>query len=57
MRENKNIKKKRKKERARISDKPSCLEGGAAGCFPVLQPVIRAIFSLQATKGLAALNE
>lgn len=26
----------------------------AAGCFPVLQPVIRAIFSLQATEGLAA---
>lgn len=27
---------------------------GAAGCFPVLQPVIRAIFSLQATEGLEA---
>lgn len=26
----------------------------AAGCFPVLQPVIRAIFSLQATEVLAA---
>ena len=26
----------------------------AAGCLPVLQPVIRAIFSRQATKGLAA---
>lgn len=36
--------------RLHLSDEASCQEEGAAGCFPVLQPVIRAIFSLQATK-------
>lgn len=40
--------------RACTSDEPSCQEGVLRDVFPVLQPVIRAIFSLQATKGLAA---
>lgn len=39
--------------RACSSNKLSVSGRRAAGCFPVLQPVIRAIFSLQATEELA----